>query len=60
MGERAMKCTGGRLHWHKYKAYTGVISRVKSQCTMNRHLNNEGQEWQTDHTKGSALMGEGG
>jgi hypothetical protein len=31
---------------------TGIISRQKSQWTMNRHLNNKGKEQKIGYTKG--------
>jgi hypothetical protein len=34
------------------------MDRQKSHQPTNRHLNNEGQEWKTGHTKGKALTGE--
>jgi hypothetical protein len=44
----------------KYNACTDVIPRQKSHWTMCRHLNNEGQEWKTGHSKRRSVTGEGG
>jgi hypothetical protein len=35
-------------------------TKEKSNWTMNRHLNNERQEWKTGHVKERELMGWGG
>jgi hypothetical protein len=48
------KPSEGGLHWLKHNA------SQKSHWTMNRHLNNEGQEWETGHTKRRVLMRKGG
>jgi hypothetical protein len=50
-GKRVRKCSKGKLHWLKHNACTGVIPRQKSHRKMNRHLNSEGQELKTGHTK---------
>jgi hypothetical protein len=48
------------LRWLKHNACAGIIPRQKSHWTLNRHLNNEGQVWQTNHDKERVLTGEGG
>jgi hypothetical protein len=50
MGERARKYNGGGLHCFKHNVCTGIISRQKFHWTMNKNLNNEGQEWKTEMT----------
>jgi hypothetical protein len=59
-GEKREEVQGGGLHWLKHNACTGIITRQKSHWTMNRHLNNKGQEWKTGHAKDRALTAGGG
>jgi hypothetical protein len=59
MGKRVRKYSGRELDWLKQSACTNIILRQKSHWTMNRLLNNEGQELKTGHAKGRALTGEG-
>jgi hypothetical protein len=55
MGEKLRKYSGGGLCWLKHNACTDIIPKQKSHWPTNRHLNNEGQEWKTDHAKGRVL-----
>jgi hypothetical protein len=49
------KCSGGgvTLTWVQCKY------RQKSQWIMNRHLSNEGHEWNTGHARGEVTNGRG-
>jgi hypothetical protein len=40
--------------------FTGKMQRQNPHWKANRHLNYEGQEFNTGHDKGKTLVGEGG
>jgi hypothetical protein len=56
-GKRVRKTSEGRLDWLKHVIFTGKRLRQNSHWTMNRHLNNEGQEHKTGCVKGRSLVG---
>jgi hypothetical protein len=47
------------LDWFKHNIFTSKKPKQNPHWTMNRHLNNEGQECKTGHVKGRTLV-EGG